>query len=65
MIGAFTSASAYFRQAKERIATVDASVREEIKRQCTAWTNKAQIELNSTRTFGDINQGAYLYTKMQ
>ena len=40
--------------------SVDGSLRPELNRQCTMWTNKSQIELTSTRSVGDINQGAYL-----
>ena len=44
------------------VPNVDATLRAEIERQCTVWLNKSQLELGSTRSFGDINMGAYLNT---
>lgn len=61
-LGQFQSASGLLNRCKEKISTVDVSLRPELERQCTVWTNKSQIELSSTRSFGDINQGAYLNT---
>ena len=61
-LGQFQAANGLFNKCKEKISSVDASLRPELERQCTIWTNKSQIELGSTRSFGDINQGAYLNT---
>jgi len=61
-LGDFQSANGLFNRCKEMISSVDAALRPELERQCTVWTNKSQIELGSTRSFGDINQGAYLNT---
>jgi len=44
------------------LSTVDTTLRPELERQCTVWLNKSQLELGSTRSFGDINMGAYLNT---
>lgn len=61
-LGNFQSANGLFNQCKQLISKVEASLRPELERQCTVWTNKSQIELTSARSFGDINQGAYLNT---
>ena len=61
-LGQFQSASGLFNRCKDMISSVEASLRPELERQCTVWTNKSQIELGSTKSFGDINQGAYLNT---
>lgn len=61
-LGQFQSANGLFNRCKEMISSVEAALRPELERQCTIWTNKSQIELGSTRSFGDINQGAYLNT---
>lgn len=39
---------------------VEPMLKAELERQITVWTNKSQIEISSTRSIGDINQGAYL-----
>lgn len=44
------------------MSSVEASLKPELERQCTVWNNKSQIELTSTRSYGDINMGAYLNT---
>ena len=61
-LGQFVKASGFFKKAKDLVSKVDSSLRPELQRQCTIWTNKSQLELGQTRSFGDINQGAYLNT---
>lgn len=61
-LGSFQSAAALFKKVKGMVSSVDATLRPEFERQCTVWNNKSQIELTSTRSYGDINQGAYLNT---
>ena len=61
-LGEFKKASVLFKQAKDMVPQVDASIKDEIERQCTVWNNKSQLELSSTKSIGDINQGAYLNT---
>ena len=61
-LGQFKNAAALFKQAKDMLPSVDASIRSELERQCTVWNNKSQLELSSTRSMGDINAGAYLNT---
>ena len=61
-LGNFQSANGLFNRCRQMIPKVEASLRPELERQCTVWTNKSQIELTSARSYGDINQGAYLNT---
>ena len=63
-LGHFQQANGFFMRCKELLnsAGFEASLRPELERQLTVWTNKSQIELSSTRSFGDINLGAYLNT---
>lgn len=61
-LGQFAKAAALLGKAKGKIASVDASIKPELERQCTVWTNKSKLELSSTRSIGDINMGAYLNT---
>jgi len=59
-LGGFQAAAVLFKQAKEMVPNVEATLRPELQRQCTVWLNKSQLELGSTRSYGDINSGAYL-----
>lgn len=61
-LGQFVEAAGLFKKAQGKMSSVDASLRAELERQCTVWNNKSQIELTSTRSYGDINMGAYLNT---
>ena len=58
----YREAAASFKQAKGKLGAVDEQLKPELERQCTVWNNKCQIELSQDRSFGDINQGAYLNT---
>ena len=40
-LGEFKKASVLFKQAKDMVPQVDASIKDEIERQCTVWNNKS------------------------
>ena len=61
-LGSFVNAAAFYQKANGLVSSVDPSLKAELERQCKVWNNKSQIELTSVRSYGDINQGAYLNT---